>query len=296
MMIHRLTGGRWGDIIAPVTIASSAAIPLLIIFAIPLFVATPLLYPWSHDPAGLRPDVLSYYLNEPFFIGRTVLAFAGWTALAWLLPRTGGAAGVMLAALGLVFHGFAISSIAIDWYLALEAPFTSSSFGASIAFCCLAAALGWAALLAPAAASEPAIGDVGGLLLTVLLGITYIDLMAVLVIWYSDLPREEAWFVERDRMPWSMLAVAAFILLSIVPIFSLMLSRVRNSRDRLRVVGAVVFAGLAVYDAYLIVPPFGIAALITAPLALIAIGLALAAIIFNGAHAFAPPRRPARVG
>ena len=46
----------------------------------------------------------------------------------------------------LVFNALAISSISIDWYLSLEAPFNSSSFGATIAIASLAAALAWAAL------------------------------------------------------------------------------------------------------------------------------------------------------
>jgi hypothetical protein len=76
--------------------------------------------------------------------------------------------------------------------------------------------------------------------------------MAVLVIWYGDLPREEGWFVERDHMPWTMLALAAFISLSVVPILLLLFSRVRNNRDSLRAVGGVVLIGLALYNAYLI--------------------------------------------
>ena len=84
LMIHRLTGGRWGELAAPVIAPAAAAMPLLIVLAIPLFIAIPALYPWSHHPAAIKPDVLSYYLNTPAFIVRTVLALAGWTALAHL--------------------------------------------------------------------------------------------------------------------------------------------------------------------------------------------------------------------
>ena len=87
--------------------------------------------------------------------------------------------------------------------------------------------------------------------------------MAVLVIWYGDLPREEAWFVEREQFAVAGAGLGRFVLLaSVVPILSLMLARVRNSRFALRRVAASVLVGLAFYDAYLIAPPFGIAALI----------------------------------
>jgi hypothetical protein len=292
LMIHRLTGGRWGELAAPVIAPAAAATPLLIVLAIPLFIAIPALYPWSHHPAAIKPDVLSYYLNTPAFIVRTVLALAGWAALAILLPRNAGSRGRLLAALGLVFHAIVISSVSIDWYLSLEAPFTSSSFGASVAISSLVAALAWTAVLAPAPADDPAIGDLGALLLATVLGITYIDFMAVLVIWYGDLPREEAWFVARDSLPWSVLAAAAFILVSLLPILALLLSRVRNARKPLRAVGLGMLVGLACYDAYLIAPQTGALALLSGLVAIVGIGLGYCGVLLSGVTAPIASREP----
>jgi hypothetical protein len=254
---------------------AAAAVPLLIVLAIPVFVAIPALYPWPQRPDAIKPDVLSYYLNTPSYIGRTMIALFGWSALALILPRVAGRSGQLLAALGLVFHALIISSVAVDWYLSLAAPFTSSSFGGSVAVSALVGALAWAALTAPAPEDDPAIGDVGALLLATILGITYIDFMAVLVIWYGDIPREEIWFVERDRLPWSALAVAAFLLSSFLPVLALLLSRIRNRARPLRVVGGCVLIGLACDNAYLIAPRSPDVALTAALLAIIGIGLVL---------------------
>jgi hypothetical protein len=294
-MIHRLTGGRWGQLAAPVIAPAAAAIPLLTVLAVPLFVAIPALYPWSRHPDAIKPDVLSYYLNTPAFIVRTVLALAGWTVLAILLPRNAGPPGRLLAALGLVFHAIVISSVSIDWYLSLEAPFTSSSFGASVAISSLVAALAWTAVLAPAPIDDPAVGDLGALLLATVLGITYIDFMAVLVIWYGDLPREEAWFVARGSLPWTALAVAAFILVSLLPVLALLLSRVRNARKPLRAVGLCILTGLACYDAYLIAPPSGALALLSGLIAIVGIGLGYCGVWLSGVPALIPWREPADV-
>jgi hypothetical protein len=275
IMIHRLTSGRWGEIIAPAIQPAAAAVPLLIVFVIPIFVAIPALYPWPHRPDAIKPDVLSYYLNTPSYIGRTLVALFGWSTLALFLSRLTGRSGQLLAALGLVFHALIISSVAIDWYLSIAAPFTSSSFGASVAVSALVGALAWAALASPGTDGDPAIGDVGALLLATILGITYIDFMAVLVIWYGDIPREEIWFVDRDRLPWSALAIASFVLASLLPVLALLLSRIRNRAGPLRVVGACVLAGLACYDAYLVAPPNPGVALPAALLAIMTIGLVL---------------------
>jgi hypothetical protein len=285
VMIYRLTAGRWGEIIAPVTGPTAAAVPVLLLLAIPLFVAMPALYPWLHHAVPIKPDVLSYYLNAPSFIVRSVLALVGWSALAWSLPRFDGRHGQLLAALGLVFHALVISSVSIDWYLSLAAPFTSSSFGASVAISSLVAASAWAALLAPSCGDDPAIGDVGGLLLATILGITYIDFMAVLVIWYGDLPYEEIWFVQRDFMPWTALAIASFVLVSLGPILALLLARVRNAQIPLRVVGGCVLAGLACYDTYLIAPPAGPLALVASFIAVVALVLTLLGLLMGNAAA-----------
>src|SRR5215468_505769 len=277
MMIHRLTGGRWGEALYPTFARAARLVPLLFVLIIPVFIAIPALDPWSHRADDVKPDVLSYYLNAPFFIGRSLIAITGWSVLAYLLPRTAGRPGQLVAAVGLVFHCVLISVVSVDWVLSLEPPFISSSFGASMAITQLIAALAWAVLRAPLAVDDQVIGDIGGLLLAFVLGITYVNFMAFLVMWYSDLPSRLFWFVERDA--WVPLVVAAFVFGSAVPILALMLARVRNGIRQLRAVAISVLAGLAFYYAYLIVPPFGARALGAAALAIIVIGLIVAALV-----------------
>jgi hypothetical protein len=277
MMIHRLTGGRWGEALHSTFAAAARSIPLLFVLMLPVFIAIPLLAPWANHPGDVKADVISYYLNQPFFIGRSLIAIAGWSALALVLPRITGQSGQFLAALGLVFHGIVISAVSVDWILSIEPPFMSSSFGASVAITQLIAALAWAVRCTPLPPDNPVAGDIGGLLLAFVLAVTYVDFMAFLVMWYSDLPSRMSWFVERDHFPWSLLTAGAFILMSVVPILALLLARVRNGVRELRAVSISVLAGLALYYAWLIAPPFGARVLAAAVLAIIAIGLLFAA-------------------
>ena len=272
-MIHALTGGRWGWITRPVLVPATLAVPWLFVAIVPVFIAIPALYPWVHGSGTIKPDVAAHYLNLPFFIARSVIALAIWSVLSVLIQRASGRRALLIAGVGMLLYGVTISSIAIDWFLALEPPFVSSSFGASVGIMQLITAMAWAALLAPEPADDPAVGDIGGLLLAFVLGITYVDFMALLVIWYGDLPDKTLWFVVRDHFPWSALAGAWFVLGSVAPILSLMLARVRHSRFGVRVVSASVLAGSLLYTAYLIAPPFGAAALIPAALATLVIGI-----------------------
>src|SRR5262249_40456832 len=187
----------------------------------------------THAIASVR----AIYLNVPSFVARSAVAFIGWSVLAFALPRTDGPRATLLAAVGLVFYSVLISLVPVDWILSLEHPFISESFGASVAITQLYAALAWVAIVSPAMNTRVA-ADLGGLLLAMALAITYVDFMAVLVIWYGDLPDHVFWFVEREKLPWSALALIAFVLGSVVPILSLLLARVRNSPRALRIVGA----------------------------------------------------------
>src|SRR5262249_52321545 len=154
LMIYHLTGGRWGEALYQSLVSVGRFVPLLFVLIVPVFVAIPLLDPWSRHPDHVKSEVLSYYLNTPFFISRSLVAIAAWSVLAFLLPRVRGHRGQLVAAVGLVFHAVLISLVAVDWILTLEPPFISSSSGASMAITQLIAALAWATLWAPRAADR----------------------------------------------------------------------------------------------------------------------------------------------
>jgi hypothetical protein len=294
MMIHRLTGGRLGFAFGPHFAATAVLIPLMAVLLIPVLFAMPALYPWMRGGNDVIQSVAHIYLNPPAFIVRSVIAFAGWTVLALALPRLHGGGATLLAALGLVFYGVLISLVPVDWILSLEHPFISESFGASVAVTHLMAALAWAALLAPRE-SEAVTSDLGALLLAMVLSITYIDFMALLVIWYGDLPDKVFWFTQRTHFPWSVLAYAAFICGSALPIILLLFSCIRANRGALRIIGAIVLFGLAVYDIYLVVPPFGLMALLAATLGILAIGCLVLGLSLVSIPAMAPGQRGSHV-
>jgi hypothetical protein len=94
----------------------------------------------------------------------------------------------------------------------------------------------------------------------------------VLIIWYGNLPHKVEWFLRRDQFPWSAVAWAAFILVSVVPGFGLLFTRVRASRTRLRAVALVVLVGLALYFTWLVAPAGGAASLLSAAFAITGFG------------------------
>jgi hypothetical protein len=195
-------------------------------------------------------------LNVPLFLIRSLIAVAGWSVLAFILPRADAQRTPLLAAMGLAFHALMISLLSVDWILSVEATFISTSFGATVAITQLLAALAFAALVA-GPLDDRTTRDLAGLMLASVLGVTYLNFMAVLVMWYGDLPDRVYWFVERITQPWLAIAIAAFVFASLLPIAALLLGRVRRSRAALRAVGVSILVGIALFDVWLLAPPFG---------------------------------------
>jgi hypothetical protein len=275
LLIHRLTGGRWGDAAAPIMRPAASVTPFLAVAFIPVLTALPLLYPWAGGAPDIAPDVRALFLNMPLFLARSTIAFIGWSGLAIVLTRMHRSSTSLFASVGLLFHAVMMSLMAIDWILSVEPLFISSSFGSTVAITQLLAALSFAVLVAPTA-DPGAARDLGGLMLAVTLGITYLNFMAVLVIWYGDLPDKVFWLVARIHQPWIALAIACYLMGSLVPIALLLFARVRQSHTALRCVAVSSLAGIALYDTWLLVPVYGAQTFGTAALSTLVLACALA--------------------
>ena len=267
LMINRVTGGAWGPAHAAAFAPAAAATPLVGLMLLPVFALLPAFYPWANDGSAAPADVAHWYLAIPWFAVRSVVAFCGWTAILIALSWAG-RAGTLAAAIGLVFHAVMIGLVGVDWVQSLEPPFMSTAFGASLAASQLAAALAFALVLAPAGGRATA--DLAGLLLATLLGLTYLEFMSYLVLWYGDVPDKIAPLARRATPAWVALIAAAFVLACLLPIGALLLARVRRSARLLRVIGIAVLVGLALYEAWLIAPVYGAPSLVAAVLATLA--------------------------
>ena len=68
----------------------AAALPLLLIFVIPLFFNTGKLFLWSHSSYIHSDSMLeakSAYLNTPFFMVRVIVIILIWCAFYWLITK-----------------------------------------------------------------------------------------------------------------------------------------------------------------------------------------------------------------
>lgn len=274
ILIHRLTGGRWGEAMMPVLAPTATLVPLFAVLFVPVLAALASIYPWAADPTIIKPDIVSNYLHLPGYVLRTLLAFVGWTVFLVAVVRLG--AGRLMAGIGLVFHGLLISAIAVDWAMSTDPHYHSTAFGALFACQQLLAALAWTALFAPAIADEQARRDLAGLMIATLVGVFYLALMTLIVNWYGDLPHPAAWFHARVRGGWALVIALVFVLQAAVPFLMLLPAANRRSPPWLQAAGGCILVGVALHVAWWVGPTFRPGAMVAAVGAVIAIGAAFA--------------------
>jgi hypothetical protein len=272
LLIHRLTGGRWGEAAMPVLAPTATTLPLFAPLFVPVLAALAAIYPWAADPQAIKPDVVAAYLNLPGYVLRTLLAFVGWTIFLLAVVRLG--AGRLMAALGLLFHGVLISAIAVDWAMSTDPHFHSTAFAALFASQQLLAALAWTALFAPAIADEQARADLAGLMIATLVGVFYLALMTLIVAWYGDLPHPAAWFHARVRGGWQWVIALTFIFESAAPFLMLLPATHRRAPRWLQAAGGSVLIGAMLHVAWWMGADFRSGAMAAAAAATVVVGAA----------------------
>jgi hypothetical protein len=275
-LIHETTGGRWGLASAPALRLGALCALLLPFFFALLFAGLKTLYPWANGGPSTAPDVARFYFNIPAFAAIGFVALIAWAAIGAMLAT--GALGLLGAALALVFHGFAVSLVAVQWMLSIDPRYSDSAFGTEIAVQQIMLALAVIAVFQPRRAVAIADGDIGGLLFATSLGAFYLGLMTFIVKWYGDQPVDAAWYLARVYGVWGGFLVGAWLLGSVAPIVGCAWERIRASPAAMRAVGLSVIVGIFLHDLWFAgpaAPPYAAPAALFAVLTMAAISVGL---------------------
>jgi hypothetical protein len=246
LLIHSLTGGAWGLQLRPSLLAAAQILPVLAALLIPLLAGTPRFFPWVgavHGP--------SWYLNVPFFIGRSVVSFLAWLWMLYVVSRPvqsspGG------AALALIVYLITTTAMAVDWVMSLVPGWHSSVFGLIFGTTQVLTA---AALAIATLNTRSTVGpDLGRLLLTLVLVWGYLVFMDYLTAWSADLPDEVEWYWPRLRTHWDYLTVWIVVAGLVVPLAALLSGWVKRRYDVLRTVCLLILVTQATYIIWLVLP------------------------------------------
>jgi hypothetical protein len=266
LWMHRLTGGRWGDVLRPAVKVVAARLPWLIPLFLPIAFGLPLLYPWAADPAAwahemTRPAFAQAWLSPVFFLARMAVYAAVWLWLA----RSAALAVVTSgrAAASLIAHGLVTSLAAVDLLASLVPGWSSSAFGllalisqmlaGSALVVGLTAALRRHGVATPLG-EPPVWRDLGNLLLMGVSMWGYLAFMQFLIIWAENLPREISWFVPRLQTGWQPVGVAVVLCNLMLPLFALLLRSVKDRPARLARLSFGLLAAQALDAAWMVMP------------------------------------------
>lgn len=272
LLIHDLTGGRWRLTIGPALAAATASMPFFVLAFIPILLRLPLVFPWARpEEAALLPN--TFYLNEPFFIGRFALYCIVWNLFAFLSLRfspldADGARGAMnwISAVGLILLGFSVTFASFDWIMSLEPHWSSTMFGMLTGSSQFIVALAFAILAAlqMRTVSLPGEGplgdrfhDLGSILLAVILFWAYTEFMQLLIIWEENLREEIGWYLKRMFGAWGDVMLIIALCQFVIPFLALIWSPVKRSRPALAAICGLLLATGLVHIWWLILPDLG---------------------------------------
>ena len=265
LLVHGISGGRWGGDLAPVLVPVARSLLLFLIAFIPILVWRGAIYDWH----GVPVNVAHFYLNPPFFAARTIIALVIWSLMAWRnVWKTPLGAG-----LGLVAHGILLTFIPADWILTLRPVSSSAGVGLGFGIEQMFAALAFATLLPQRIVTPRANRDLAGMMLTTLLATVYFDYMQFVIIWYGNIPDKVNWFVTRAYGVWPVVMFVGFALGAAIPFLAILHPRVRANAGPLRILGVLVLIGIALHIAWLTLPVFGYGCVVPAVLSIVAVGL-----------------------
>lgn len=279
LMIHHLSGGQWGLVIRRQLEAATRVLPAMAVLFVPLIFGVHYIYEWSHADVVAADPVLAQkaaFLNTPFWVVRTIVYFAIWSTMAFLLskwsadqdargdappdPRFGRLSGP-----GLVVYGITVSLASVDWMMSVDPHWFSTIYGfvmmAGQGLSALALVIFTLALLAnerPLAgvARSSHFHDLGKLLFAFVMLYAYLIFSQFLIIWSANLPEEIPWYIKRFSGGWQYLVALLVVGHFILPFVILLNADVKKNVRLLTSIALLLFVMRILEVFFQVVPQF----------------------------------------
>lgn len=279
LMIHYLTGGKWGWPVRRLCEAAAQTLPFLGLLFIPIFFGIHYLYPWA-VPARVAADpVLQHkhpYMSAPAFIGRAIFFFALWSWTAWLLSKwsreqdgTRDPAPTKrlrtLSGPALAIYPLTVTVTYVDWVMSLEPDWFSTMFPILICIGQMLSGLSFVILLLAWLSPRSALSEItgkqnfhhlGSLLLAMTMMWAYLAFGQLLVIWSGDLPHEISWYLHRIAGGWRWIVVFLVLFHFLGPFFVLLSRQMKRTRLALAAVAGTIFLAHMVDVWWMVEPTF----------------------------------------
>lgn len=250
-MLHHISGARWSTVLIRISQAAMSVLPLMGIFFIPIFFGISELYDWSNPKIVAESTVLqgkAGYLNISFFTIRTIIYFAIWAILAFLINKYSRMQDEgenttkqlrIISAPGMFLFAFTISFAAFDWLMSLDPHWFSTMFGAYFFGGSFVIILAFLIIMANYLKSNGTLNneighahfsDLGKLFFGFIVFWAYLGGAQYFFIWYANIPEETVWFLDRWKNSWKTVSLLLIFGHFLIPFASLIFFNTKRNR------------------------------------------------------------------
>lgn len=250
-MLHHISGARWSTVLIRISQAAMSILPLMGIFFIPIFFGISELYDWSNPKIVAESTVLqgkAGYLNISFFTIRTIIYFAIWAILAFLINKYSRMQDEgenttkqlrIISAPGMFLFAFTISFAAFDWLMSLDPHWFSTMFGAYFFGGSFVIILAFLIIMANYLKSNGTLNneigyahfsDLGKLFFGFIVFWAYLGGAQYFFIWYANIPEETVWFLDRWKNSWKTVSLLLIFGHFLIPFASLIFFNTKRNR------------------------------------------------------------------
>ncbi len=277
VMVHHITGARWGVVLRRIAEAVATSLPLFVILFVPILMGREHLFEWMR-PEVAETDHLIHekagYLNTPFFLIRAFVYFVVWVTFSVLLGKLsiqqdkGDGLALYakmrkLTAPGLLLFALSVTFAAFDWLMSLAPHWFSTMFG--VYYFAGAFQAGLALLILVTIALKKAgklqgivtvehLHDLGKFLFAFTVFYAYIAFCQYFLIWYANIPEETFWYRERWEHGWSGPALAMIFATFVLPFLILLAREPKRRVGTLVAAAMIVILGRAIEMYWIVMP------------------------------------------
>ncbi len=276
--IQHVSNAGWSVPVRRIAESFTSFFPVAVVaVAIYLVFGSHKMYEWMHLDVVNSDPILAgkaSYLNEKFFIVRTILFFGLWFLFAKCIVGNSlkqDANGdekytrnnLKLSILFIIFFALSYSLFGVDYLMSLNPHWFSTMFGvycfaglfqSSIAFITIILAWLMRRGLLNGIVNENHLHDMGKFMLAFTVFYAYIAFSQFMLIWYANLPEETFFFANRGVGGWMSVSMSLLLFKFVVPFLLLLPKAVKRDGMYLSRVGILILI-MQYVDLYWLISP-----------------------------------------
>lgn len=277
VLIHHVTGARWGVVLRRIAEAVASTLPLFVILFVPVLLGKNHLFEWMRPEVAASDKLIQEkagYLNVPFFLVRAVFYFAVWTFFSTRLAKLsqaqdGGNGEAYLAKMkrltapAILLFALSITFAAFDWLMSVSPHWFSTMFGVYYFAGAFQAGLALLILvtfairrtgLLQGIVSVEHMHDMGKFLFAFTVFYAYIAFCQYFLIWYANIPEETFWYLERWEGGWAGTALTMVFTTFVIPFLILLGREPKRRAGPLIAASLIVLIGRAIEMYWMVMP------------------------------------------